>query len=87
LKSTTGFVASVALPPALGGGEIIIDNRPDGIEALRNEIRRKVPTSAEVLDDTNMAFAINGEMLIASERDVEIRDGDRITIVPAMSGG
>lgn len=87
LKSTTGFLASVTLPPALGGTEILLDHRPGGLAELREEIRRKLPGSATMLDDASVAFAINGEMLIASERDVEIRDGDRITLVPAMSGG
>jgi len=87
LKSTTGFVASVALPPGLGGAEILLDRRPAGLDELRSEIRRKVPGSAQMLDDASMSFAINGELLIASERNVEIKDGDRITLIPAMSGG
>jgi len=87
LKSTTGFVASVALPPDLGGTELLLDRRPTGLDELRDEIRRKIPATGRMLDDASVAFAINGEMLIASERNVEIQDGDRITLVPAMSGG
>lgn len=87
LKKTTGFVATVVLPPGLGGGEVFIDKQPTDLQALRKEIRRLLPASAEVLDDANMTFAVNGEMLVASERGIEIRDGDRISMFPAMAGG
>lgn len=86
-RSTTGFSASVTLPPTLGGGELYLDRQPDDLDMLREEVRRRVPGAAEMLDDTGLSIAINDELVIASERGVEIKDGDRITLIPAMSGG
>lgn len=87
LRSTTGFSASVTLPPALGGSRIYLDRKPDDLEGLRNEIRRRVPDSAKMFDEAGLSFAINDEMVVSSERGIEFKDGDRISLIPAMSGG
>ena len=87
LGSTTGFAVSVALPPSLGGKKIVIDQPPGGLPELRRRIMDMIPEGADQLDDASLSFAVNGELVIKSENNVEIRNGDNIVVVPAISGG
>ena len=87
LESTTGFAVSVTLPPSLGARELIIGSVPDGLPGLRRSIIELVPGEAAALEDASLSFAVNGELVISSERNVEIKSGDKIVLVPAISGG
>lgn len=87
LESTTGFAISVTLPPSLGSRELVIDCQPDGLPGLRRSIIELVPEETASLEDTSLSFAVNGELVISSERNVSLKNGDDVVLVPAISGG
>ncbi len=48
---------------------------------------RKAPRLMQQLDDSVFNFAVNDEMLLHGVKSHPLKDGDRIEIVPAISGG
>jgi molybdopterin converting factor small subunit len=57
----------------------------DVIEAL--DARFPGLGSELVRVDSGFNFAVNDEMLMGHLRECRLKDGDRVEIVPAMSGG
>lgn len=87
LNSTSSFAVSVSLPPSLGENQFVVDRPVTDLAELKDEIKRQFPDYAEGLEDANLTFAVNGEMVMIGERDIVINNGDDITLVPAISGG
>lgn len=87
LESTTGYAISVTLPPSLGAREFILDSPPEGLTGLRRSIIDLVPERAAEIEDASLSFAVNGELVISSERNVVLNNGDDVVLVPAISGG
>ena len=85
--ATTGFTLSVTLPAELGAPDVVLDHCPEGLAGLRRELIRRFPKHAEVLDSPGLGFAVNGEIVIVSETDVSLQNGDTIVMLPSMSGG
>lgn len=54
---------------------------------LLGALERKAPRLMRQLDDSVFNFAVNDEMLLHGVRDHPLKDGDRVEIVPAISGG
>lgn len=76
------------LRPHAGGAEAITIAAPVGtIAELVAALTRKAPALAAHLDDAAYNFAVNDEMLLHRVGDHPVRDGDRVEIVPALSGG
>jgi sulfur carrier protein ThiS len=48
---------------------------------------RKAPGLAAQLEDAVFNFAVNDEMLLHGVQQHPVKDGDRVEIVPAISGG
>jgi sulfur carrier protein ThiS len=48
---------------------------------------RKAPGLLAELDDSVFNFAVNDEMLLHGVQQHPVKDGDRVEIVPAISGG
>jgi molybdopterin converting factor small subunit len=50
-------------------------------------LERKAPRLVRQLDDSVFNFAVNDEMLLHGVQAHPLKDGDRVEIVPAISGG
>jgi sulfur carrier protein ThiS len=86
------MAVTVYLPAMLrlhsGGADTLTIHTPvftlaDVIAALD----RKAPGLAAELDDSVFNYAVNDEMLLHGVQQHPVKDGDRIEIVPAISGG
>jgi molybdopterin converting factor small subunit len=85
-------VITVYLPamlrPHAGGAEAIAITAPVSTMAeLLHALGRQAPRLVRQLDDSVFNFAVNDEMLLHGVEAHPIRDGDRVEIVPAISGG
>ncbi len=87
IRNTTGYALKVTLPADAGGTQFVVDQPTEGLAELRGQIRRQFPQYANAIDDPGLGVAINGEMVVGSELDVVLKDGDDIVLVPAMAGG
>lgn len=82
----------VELPPMLrphaGGAQLLVISTPvSTIAELVAALGRKAPRLVEQLDDAVFNFAVNDEMLLHGALAYPLKDGDRVEIVPAISGG
>ena len=66
---------------------VIIEEPVANVIELRRALKRKLPEAAEALEDRHLNMAVNGEMVVASERNAEVHNGDRIALVPVLTGG
>ena len=57
------------------------------IAELVAALSRTAPAIVAQLDDSVYNFAVNDEMLLHAVRAHPLRDGDRVEIIPAISGG
>jgi molybdopterin converting factor small subunit len=85
-------VITVHLPamlrPHAGGAEMLTITAPVfTIAELVIALERKVPGLSAQLDDAVFNFAVNDEMLLHGVQEHPVKDGDRVEIVPAISGG
>ncbi|MES9902045.1 MAG: MoaD/ThiS family protein [Sedimenticola sp.] len=88
-KVLTGFGLTVTLPELseVTQRQIVIDRPVVTIGELRTEVKRRFPHAAEFLDDHSLGFAINGKMLVASEENTTLKNGDKVDLVPHLAGG
>ncbi len=89
-KATTGFSLRVELPnDVLGAPEhaIILDEPVANVIELRQMLTRRLPEAADKLGDRNLNVAVNGEMVLSGEQAVALKNGDRVTVFPMISGG
>ena len=71
-----------------GGADVLTITAPvSTIAELVAALARKAPRVVEQLDDSVFNFAVNDEMLLHGVQAHPLRDGDRVEIVPAISGG
>jgi molybdopterin converting factor small subunit len=82
----------VHLPPMLrahaNGAEAVTIVAPvSTIGELMVALERKAPDVAAQLEDSVFNFAVNDEMLLHGVLQHPVKDGDRVEIVPAISGG
>ncbi len=76
------------LRPHAGGAHVLTVTAPVGtIAELVAALSRTAPAVVAQLDDAVYNFAVNDEMLLHAVRAHPLRDGDRVEIVPAISGG
>jgi molybdopterin converting factor small subunit len=85
-------VITVFLPamlrPHAGGAEMLTITAPvSSMADLLAALDRKAPRLMQQLDDSVFNFAVNDEMLLHGVRTHPLKDGDRVEIVPAISGG
>jgi molybdopterin converting factor small subunit len=77
----------VRLPAMLGGGTVTFSEQLRTVEELTRALRQARPDLSARLEDSIFNFAINDEMLIHDAGKHQLRDGDVVEIVPAISGG
>lgn len=76
------------LRPHAGGAEMLTITAPvSSMADLLAALERKAPRLMQQLDDSVFNFAVNDEMLLHGVRTHPLKDGDRVEIVPAISGG
>jgi molybdopterin converting factor small subunit len=76
------------LRPHAGGAEALTILAPVAtIGELVMALQRKAPALVAQLDDSVFNFAVNDEMLLHGVQEHPVKDGDRVEIVPAISGG
>jgi molybdopterin converting factor small subunit len=83
-------MVTVRLPAMLrhGGAEILAVQEPvASVGALADVLARRVPGFAEQFEDAVLNFAVNDELILHDVLKRPLRDGDRVEIVPTISGG
>ncbi len=76
------------LRPHAGGAEALTILAPvSTVGELIAALQRKAPALAAQLEDSVFNFAVNDEMLLHGVVQHPVKDGDRVEIVPAISGG
>ena len=85
-------VITVHLPamlrPHAGGADVLTITAPvQSMSELLAALERKAPRLVRQLDDSVFNFAVNDEMLLHGVHAHPLKDGDRVEIVPAISGG
>ena len=76
------------LRPHVDGAEAVTILAPvTTIGELMVALERKAPALTAQLEDSVFNFAVNDEMLLHGVLQHPVKDGDRVEIVPAISGG
>jgi sulfur carrier protein ThiS len=76
------------LRPHAGGADTLTITAPvQTMAELVAALELKAPRLVRQLDDSVFNFAVNDEMLLHGVSGHPLRDGDRVEIVPAISGG
>jgi len=57
------------------------------IDDLVKALDRRMPGLRDQLDDSVFSFAVNDELILHNARRRPLADGDRVEIIPTISGG
>lgn len=82
----TGFAVEVELPGS-PVRTMVLDEPVENVAELRAALRRRLGPDAAQLEDRSLNVAIDGTMVMSGEAEQSVRDGSRISIVPALAGG
>jgi molybdopterin converting factor small subunit len=83
-------VITVRLPGTLqiGTSDTLVFSEPLAtIDDLVTALDRRIPGFRDQLDDSVFNFAVNDELLLQNARRRPLTDGDRVEIIPTISGG
>jgi molybdopterin converting factor small subunit len=81
---------TVRVPGTLqvGAGDTLVFSEPlASIGDLIAALDRRIPGFRDQLDDSVFNFAVNDVLLLHNARTHALADGDRVEIIPAISGG
>lgn len=81
---------TVRLPGTLqvGASDTLVFSEPLAtIADLVAALDRRIPGFRDQLDDSVFNFAVNDVLLLQRARSHPLADGDRVEIIPAISGG
>jgi molybdopterin converting factor small subunit len=82
---------TVHLPPSLQTrglpATLLVDEPVASLADLIDLIDRRAPGFRAGTEEAVFNFAVNDELLLVRAGVRELRDGDRVDIVPAISGG
>ncbi len=89
LRAVTGFGLAVTLPeiPGIDRRTLVIDHPVTSLAQLRGELAARFPAAVDALDDHSLGVAVNGELVVASENNITLRNGDQVELVPQLAGG
>ena len=82
----TVYLPSTLRPHASGAEALTITQPIHTIAELVIALERRVPRLAAELEDSMFNFAVNDELLLHGVLQHQVKDGDRVEIVAAMSG-
>jgi molybdopterin converting factor small subunit len=83
-------VITVRLPGTLqiGTTDTLVFSEPLAtIADLVDALDRRIPGFRDQLNDSVFNFAVNDELLLHNARIRPLADGDRVEIIPTISGG
>ena len=83
----TVYLPAMLRAHADGADVLTITTPVQSMSELIAALERKAPRLVRQLDDSVFNFAVNDEMLLHGVHAHPLRDGDRVEIVPAISGG
>lgn len=81
---------TVTLPAALRVGErdrLVLSEPIANVAELVEALERRMPGFRDQLEDSIFNFAVNDELILQHARDRVLADGDRVEIIPTISGG
>jgi molybdopterin converting factor small subunit len=81
---------TVRLPATLQAGArdtLVITEPLATIADLVDALDRRMPGLRDQLEDSVFSFAVNDELLLHNARRHPLTDGDRVEIIPTISGG
>ena len=81
---------TVRLPATLqvGTADTMVFSEPLAtIADLIAALDRRIPGFRDQLDDALFNFAVNDQLLLHNVRQRALTDGDRVEIIPVLSGG
>ncbi|PCI23998.1 MAG: aldehyde ferredoxin oxidoreductase [SAR324 cluster bacterium] len=87
---TTGFAIRVTLPQDFPGAPeqaVIIDEYITNINELWEALRRKLPEASSLFDDLSLSIAVNDQMILSGANRAALKNGDQVSLVPALAGG
>ena len=80
----------VRLPAMLrqgGADTLTVDEPVSSLAMLVDVLSSRLPGFREQLDDAVLNFAVNDHLVLQNVLQQPLRDGDRVEIVPTISGG
>jgi molybdopterin converting factor small subunit len=83
-------MVTVRLPAMLrhgGADTLTIDEPVTNVGMLVEVLARRLPDFREKLDDAVLNFAVNDHLMLHDVLRQPLQDGDRVEIVPSISGG
>ncbi len=85
----TGYSLKINLPGLAGlERESLVINQPiRNLKELRCHLKAQLPRVATSIDDLSLGFAINNELVVGSEKEARLNNGDEVTLMPMISGG
>lgn len=86
----TGFAVRVDLVgmfPGAPEGAVIIDQMVANVAELREALKHRLPHAIIQLEDSALNIVVNGNMVLANEQDVPVKNGDSITLLAMLGGG
>ncbi len=89
-RVAAGFAVSVKLPSHLEQvpeGGLVITEAVTNVRDLKKAIDRQYPGLAAVLEQESYNFVVNDEMVLQGSDDAELKTGDRVEVMMALSGG
>jgi len=89
-EATTGFATEVRLPEGIPGapeGAVIVDEPVESVAELRMALNRRLPRAVRQLENSSLIVSVNGDMVLANEKDHPVRNGDEVAVMRILSGG
>jgi molybdopterin converting factor small subunit len=83
-------MVTVRLPAMLrqdGGDTLLVEEPVSSVGMLVDVLSRRVPGFSEKFADAILNFAVNDDLVLHDLLQQPLRDGDRVEIVPTISGG
>jgi molybdopterin converting factor small subunit len=83
-------VITVRLPATLrvGAADVLTFTEPlTTVGELIEALDARIPGFKDQLDDSVFNFAVNDELILHHARTRPLADGDRVEIIPTISGG
>jgi aldehyde:ferredoxin oxidoreductase len=85
----TGYSLKVQLPelPGVKRHSLVINRPVRDVRELRQRLADSLPQASEALQDSSFGISINDQLVVASERELALHNGDQVSLVPMLAGG
>jgi molybdopterin converting factor small subunit len=79
--------AGVKVNGAPADGKVLVTREVKNLRELAREADRMVPGLGELMESNAFNVALNDEVCLHGEHELVLKSGDRVELVPALSGG